>query len=462
MPWCSPIKTQYFEQHVTNQIRATVGSMHGCRNENEDAHCIQMSLAPNHPNTTLVAVFDGHSGAAVSTRLSQELAKLFQNDVVDIDDTTDITSKLVNMDRKWTSEWTSQWKDKLSLSEWDTKKSQEVFGANAKPVYSYSYSQYMSGSTCVFALLTPVKPMGKTGQKRSTKISRKGQDTKIKTKCIRAPLYNVLIGNIGDSGCSVVRSNGSIETMTTDHKPNTQLELDRIHAVPGGYVLSGRVNGELAVSRAFGDVQYKNNSNVDYTQQAVVCTPDWTRCTLSLGDTLVLYCDGLTERLDTEAMLQYWFNGYSTSHLLGKPAKAATYALSKTMDYALESGSTDNMTIMSVEIGNIDVANIHEPGQQQQQLHAARVCFEDHPIPKHVLDDFLAHNLSVEDAKALISAQTNDTCAGKWKTVDAMDQTTRVSVVCDSGTMKNSVRPSESSSKMSRNRNRLRERVNPY
>lgn len=63
--------------------------------------------------------------------------------------------------------------------------------------------------------------------------------------------------NIGDS--ETVVSNGrlplSIIAMSTKHKPNMIAERKRIQS-RGAFVSYGRVNGQLAVSRAFGDYDY--------------------------------------------------------------------------------------------------------------------------------------------------------------------------------------------------------------
>ena len=44
--------------------------------------------------------------------------------------------------------------------------------------------------------------------------------------------------------------------LSDDHKPDREDEKIRIEA-SGGFVQDGRVNGELSLSRAIGDVYYK-------------------------------------------------------------------------------------------------------------------------------------------------------------------------------------------------------------
>ena len=72
----------------------------------------------------------------------------------------------------------------------------------------------------------------------------------------------ILCANIGDSRCVLACSNTTTPNSITayplseDHKPDLPDEQQRI-LKSGGQVWQGRVNGELAVSRALGDFEYK-------------------------------------------------------------------------------------------------------------------------------------------------------------------------------------------------------------
>lgn len=50
---------------------------------------------------------------------------------------------------------------------------------------------------------------------------------------------------------------------STDHKPTREDEHKRIRDA-GGFVINNRVMGELAVSRAFGDCEFKKGIQVKY------------------------------------------------------------------------------------------------------------------------------------------------------------------------------------------------------
>lgn len=51
--------------------------------------------------------------------------------------------------------------------------------------------------------------------------------------------------------------------LSQDHKPTREDESKRIRDA-GGFVINNRVMGELAVSRAFGDVDFKRGIQVDF------------------------------------------------------------------------------------------------------------------------------------------------------------------------------------------------------
>merc|ERR1740121_2310075 len=83
--------------------------------------------------------------------------------------------------------------------------------------------------------------------------------------------YDLRVGNIGDSRVLLGRNDGTMVEgdgtdggLTTDHKPDYPDERSRIERNGGrvevpspGAPGCARVNGELAVSRAFGDAQFK-------------------------------------------------------------------------------------------------------------------------------------------------------------------------------------------------------------
>jgi len=66
--------------------------------------------------------------------------------------------------------------------------------------------------------------------------------------------------NAGDAR-SVLWSKNDAIALSKDHKPDDYNEKDRITKA-GGTVMMGRVNGNLNLSRALGDFEYKANNKL--------------------------------------------------------------------------------------------------------------------------------------------------------------------------------------------------------
>ena len=75
----------------------------------------------------------------------------------------------------------------------------------------------------------------------------------------------LFVANAGDSRCVLSRS-GQAVAMTQDHKPNDAEEYARIQKA-GGFVADGRVNGSLNLSRALGDLDYKQTKELGPEEQ---------------------------------------------------------------------------------------------------------------------------------------------------------------------------------------------------
>lgn len=128
--------------------------------------------------------------------------------------------------------------------------------------------------------------------------------------------------NAGDSR-SVLGIKGRAKPLSYDHKPTNEGQIPpftkikikkntsaktnkhagekaRIQAA-GGFVDFGRVNGNLALSRALGDFEFKKSADLPPEAQIVTAFPDVVIHEISDDDEfLVIACDGkllLNERL---------------------------------------------------------------------------------------------------------------------------------------------------------------------
>lgn len=110
--------------------------------------------------------------------------------------------------------------------------------------------------------------------------------------------------NAGDSRAVACR-NGSLVTLSNDHKPNNPEEMDRIYNA-GGWVEFNRVNGNLALSRALGDFLFKRNNLIPPEQQIVTALPEVTVHDLNEDwEFMVLACDGIWDVLTNQAVINF-------------------------------------------------------------------------------------------------------------------------------------------------------------
>lgn len=112
----------------------------------------------------------------------------------------------------------------------------------------------------------------------------------------------LIVANVGDSRFFLVdKKTGQIVFVTRDHKPDDPEEKKRIYLSGSTIIMDGpigRVNGDLALSRAFGDSRHK----------PTICSfPDVSIRWLPNGSKMkgYLFSDGLTEALSNELIYEY-------------------------------------------------------------------------------------------------------------------------------------------------------------
>lgn len=109
--------------------------------------------------------------------------------------------------------------------------------------------------------------------------------------------------NAGDSR-GVLSKKGQVVELSHDHKPDNEGEIARIKKA-NHFVDESRVDGNLALSRAFGDFQYKDQTQLTAEQQAVTCNPDIINVKRTPGDEFImLACDGIWDCLTNEECIQ--------------------------------------------------------------------------------------------------------------------------------------------------------------
>ncbi|XP_055838068.1 probable protein phosphatase CG10417 [Episyrphus balteatus] len=116
---------------------------------------------------------------------------------------------------------------------------------------------------------------------------------------------DLYVANAGDSRCVVCRKGKAIE-MSLDHKPEDELESNRITKAGGRVTLDGRVNGGLNLSRAIGDHAYKMNSDLLPEEQMISALPDVKKLIIDKDDEfMILACDGIWNFMSSEEVVQF-------------------------------------------------------------------------------------------------------------------------------------------------------------
>lgn len=169
---------------------------------------------PQKSDHFLVAVFDGHGGAGAAIYAAKNLIGVIQA--------------------------TDQWKEYVIAGETNVRllgdALQQAFLKIDSDLRAHQKTERAdtSGCTAVCAMITP---------------------------------DHIICSNAGDSRC-VLGTGGRTVPLSEDHKPYDEGERKRIEAA-GGCVQWKRVDGDLAVSRAFGDFQYKTRADLPAEQQKV-------------------------------------------------------------------------------------------------------------------------------------------------------------------------------------------------
>ncbi|PYH95836.1 PP2C-domain-containing protein [Aspergillus ellipticus CBS 707.79] len=162
--------------------------------------------------------------------------------------------------------------------------------------------------------------------------------------------HKIWVANAGDSR-SVLGVKGRAKPLSFDHKPQNEGEKARISAA-GGFVDFGRVNGNLALSRAIGDFEFKKSPELSPEQQIVTAYPDVTVHDLSDDDEfLVIACDGIWDCQSSQSVVEFVRRGIAAKQDLHRICE-------NMMDNCLASNSEtggvgcDNMTMIIIGLLN--------------------------------------------------------------------------------------------------------------
>ncbi len=166
--------------------------------------------------------------------------------------------------------------------------------------------------------------------------------------CVVTPKY-IICANAGDSRC-VMGTNGTTKELSDDHKPSNEGERNRIMRA-GGYVAQNRVEGNLAVSRALGDFEFKDVGRAP-EETKVTAKPDViVHERTPSDDCLILACDGVWDVFKSSDAVNLCREVYSWGE------SNMRLMCEELVDSALDRGSKDNISCVALRLPGAVIAD---------------------------------------------------------------------------------------------------------
>ncbi|CDO98241.1 unnamed protein product [Coffea canephora] len=267
-----------------DRLRYGMSSMQGWRSTMEDAHAVYPNL---DKATSFFGVYDGHGGKAVAKFCAKYLhEQVLKNEAYLAGDLGDSMKKsFLRMDEMMCGQ--RGWRELSVLGDKMQKVTGMIEGLIWSPRSGEANSQINDWPSEQGPHSDYIGPTSGT------------------TACVAIIRDNQLVvANAGDSRCVMSRG-GQAYALSKDHKPDHELEKERILQA-GGYVQCGRVNGSLNLARAIGDMELKQNKALPAERQIVTADPDITMVDLQDDDEfLVLACDGIWDCMSSQQVVDF-------------------------------------------------------------------------------------------------------------------------------------------------------------
>ncbi|RXH95257.1 hypothetical protein DVH24_024941 [Malus domestica] len=204
----------------------------------------------------------------------------------------------------------------------------------------------------------------------------------------------LVISHVGDS-CVVQSCSGKAEVLTHPHRPygSNKASLQEIKRIreEGGWISNGRICGDIAVSRAFGDMRFKTKKNeVQFNGDLVTASPDVFQVTFGTDSEFVLLAsDGLWDYINRSVGLNtlskrmpcflmkliahvkfgHSFSSDAVTFVRNQLRKHGDVQLAcdALAEAALDQRSQDNISIVIADLGRTDWQGL--PFQQQNVVY---------------------------------------------------------------------------------------------
>lgn len=279
-----PVTDKHTSTFETRQLRVGCCGMQGWRKDMEDAHVAQINLLGDR-RAALFGVFDGHNGHNVAKYTAAHLVDGF-----------------------------------VESSHFEQK--------NYKRAFEIAYEKIdedLSGDPSF----------------------QKGGCTAVSVFITAADGGRIVCANAGDSRAIAVRADGSVLPLSHDHKPTMASEAERVIAA-GGTIEGGRVGGQIALTRAIGDFEFKGNAALPASGQVLIASPDVVDVPMVRGGErlIIIACDGVWDVLTNEQCAA--FVVAKMAELKNDVGLVAEALLDHCLAPQAPGPGTDNMTVVIV------------------------------------------------------------------------------------------------------------------
>ncbi|XP_024316136.1 probable protein phosphatase 2C 11 isoform X3 [Brachypodium distachyon] len=285
----TPKTDKLSEDGQNDKLKFGLSSMQGWRASMEDAHSALLDL---DNETAFFGVFDGHGGRVVAKFCAKYLhSQVLKSEAYSSGDLgTAVHRAFFRMDGMMRGQ--RGWRELSALGDkinkfsgmlegliWSPKGSELKNGLDDWVLEEYSGYEAISQPTLIILYQGPHSDFD--------------GPTCGSTACVALVRNNQLVvANAGDSRCVISRG-GQAYNLSRDHKPELVAERERVLKA-GGFIHMGRINGSLNLSRAIGDMEFKQNKSLPPEKQIVTANPDINVVELCDDDDfLVLACDGI-------------------------------------------------------------------------------------------------------------------------------------------------------------------------
>lgn len=292
----------------SNRFQFAVANCQGWRVTQEDAH---LAMPNFQHHTSLFGVFDGHNGPEVARLVANYFPVFLMKNA---------NYCHGNIER--------------SLSEVFLQIDEYLLSKEANDIMT-SYQ---------------VTDVNSSGSSKS-QLSQKKVPVSMYTGCtavvllIKNDIY--YCANIGDSRC-VVSRDAHAHMLSLDHKPVNIEEKTRVEKA-GGFVIHGRINMGIDVSRAFGDHIYKKNAKLGPKDQLLIAWPHITVEVINPKDQFILLiCDGIWNAMPNQELVEF-VNKRMVDSPLTRICEDAIRAILPTVMPKTGIVGKDNMTIMIIK-----------------------------------------------------------------------------------------------------------------